>query len=131
MLIYVNDENELANYPTNESELASIQGRWRIYDPIKWDNATYTFTGDKFTLTTNKRDAISGTVKVNNNILILIAEKWRTKGRAEGRAEGREEGRAEEAFDIAQNLVNLGLPIETVVSATRLDPQKVRSLYRQ
>jgi len=39
--------------------------------------------------------------------------------------------RAEEAFEIAQNLVNLGLPIETVVSATRLDPEKVRALYQQ
>jgi len=40
-------------------------------------------------------------------------------------------GRAEEAFEIAQNMVNLGLPIETVVSATRLDPEKVRALYQQ
>jgi hypothetical protein len=52
-----------------------------------------------------------------------LAKKWR--------AEGRSEGRAEEAFEIAQNLVNLGLPIETVVSATRLDPEKVRTLYQQ
>ena len=41
------------------------------------------------------------------------------------------EARAEEAFDIAQNLANLGIPIETVVSATRLDPEKVRALYQQ
>jgi len=40
-------------------------------------------------------------------------------------------GKAEEAFEIAQNMVNLGLPIETVVSATRLDPEKVRALYQQ
>jgi hypothetical protein len=43
----------------------------------------------------------------------------------------REEGRAEGAFEIAKNLVNLGLPIETVVSATQLDPEKVRALYQQ
>jgi hypothetical protein len=43
----------------------------------------------------------------------------------------RAKGRAEEAFDIAQNMVNLGLPIETVISATRLDPEKVKVLYQQ
>jgi hypothetical protein len=43
----------------------------------------------------------------------------------------RAKGRAEEAFDIAQNMVNLGLPIETVISATRLDPEKVKVLYQR
>ena len=33
------------------------------------------------------------------------------------------------ALDIAQNMINLGLPIETVVSATKLDLEKVKSLY--
>jgi hypothetical protein len=42
------------------------------------------------------------------------------------------EARGEEhkAFAIAQNLVNLDLPIETVVSATQLDPEKVKSLKK-
>jgi hypothetical protein len=41
------------------------------------------------------------------------------------------EARGEEhkAFSIAQNLVNLGIPFETVVSATQLDPEKVRAMY--
>jgi hypothetical protein len=55
-----------------------------------------------------------------------LAKKWRTEGIAEGIAEGR----AEEAFEIAQNLVDLGFPIETVVSATRLDSERVRALYQ-
>ena len=42
-----------------------------------------------------------------------------------------EKYRAKEAFDIAQNMVNLGFPIETVISATRLDPEKVKVLYQQ
>ena len=33
------------------------------------------------------------------------------------------------AFAIAQNLVNMGMPIETVVSATQLDPEKIKGLY--
>jgi predicted transposase YdaD len=42
------------------------------------------------------------------------------------------EARAEErkALDIAQNMVNLGLSLETIVSATQLEPEKVRSLYQ-
>jgi hydroxylamine reductase (hybrid-cluster protein) len=33
------------------------------------------------------------------------------------------------ALDIAQNLVNMGISFETVVSATELDPEKVKALY--
>ena len=35
------------------------------------------------------------------------------------------------ALDIAHNLVNLGFPIETVVSATKLDIDKVKGLYQR
>jgi hypothetical protein len=60
--------------------------------------------------------------------------KWEARGRAEGEARGEARGRAEgeerKAFAIAQNLVNLGIPIETVVSATQLDPEKVKSLKK-
>jgi predicted transposase YdaD len=39
-------------------------------------------------------------------------------------------GEERKAFSIAQNMVKLGLPLETVVSATQLEPEKVRALYR-
>jgi len=39
------------------------------------------------------------------------------------------ETRAEERFNIAQNMIGLGLPFETIVSATKLAPEKVRELY--
>jgi hypothetical protein len=54
-----------------------------------------------------------------------LAAEWEAKGKAEGEVRGR----AEEAFSIAQNMVNLGLPLETVVSATQLEPEKVKALY--
>ena len=53
------------------------------------------------------------------------------QGRAEGEAQGRAEGEEHKALAIAQNLVNLGLPLETVISATGLDPEKVKVLYKQ
>ena len=48
-----------------------------------------------------------------------LAAKW------EAKAEERK------ALDIAQNMVNLGLPFETVISATRLESEKVKALYEQ
>jgi len=53
------------------------------------------------------------------------------QGIQEGIQQGIHEGRAEEAFNIAQNLVKLGLPIETVITATQLDPEKVKELYQR
>jgi len=49
----------------------------------------------------------------------------------EGLVEGREEGREESLEEVALNLVKLGLPIETVITATQLDPEKVKALYQQ
>ena len=61
--------------------------------------------------------------------------KWEARGEARGRAEGEARGRAEgeerKAFGIAQNLVKMGLPVEAVVSATELDPEKVKALYNK
>jgi len=43
------------------------------------------------------------------------------------------EARAEErkAIEVAKNLIELGIPIETVVSATKLDIEKVKALYKE
>jgi hypothetical protein len=49
-------------------------------------------------------------------------EEWEARGEVRGRAEG--------AVAIAQNMVNLGFPVETVVSATQLDLEKVKTLYQ-
>jgi len=51
-----------------------------------------------------------------------LAAMWEARGRVEGEAKGR--------FGIAQNMVKLGFPIETVISATQLDPEKVKTLYQ-
>ena len=56
-----------------------------------------------------------------------VLERTGVTARAEAR--GKAEGKAAEALAIAQNMVSLGLPFETVVSATKLDPEKVKTLY--
>jgi len=57
-------------------------------------------------------------------------DKWRAEGEAIGKAEGKAEGEEQKALAIAQNLIDLGLPIETVITATGLDPEKVKTMYK-
>ena len=78
-----------------------------------------------------------------------LAAKWeaRAEARAEARLEARAEAKAEArikaslkgtearvkestATSIAKNMVNQGYSFEAVVSATQLDPEKVRPLYQ-
>ena len=54
----------------------------------------------------------------------------RTGFAARAEARGRTEGEERKALDIAQNMINLGLPMETVISATRLDPEKLKELHK-
>jgi hypothetical protein len=64
------------------------------------------------------------------------ADKW--KAEAEAEAEAKAEAMAEaktktkleeQALSIAKNMLNLGFPFEAVVSATGLDPEKVKTLF--
>jgi len=67
-------------------------------------------------------------------VLNMLTAEWNIEDAKkvwyeEGREEGIETGIEKGSFIIAQNLVRLGLPLETVVSATQLDPEKVKQLY--
>jgi len=46
-----------------------------------------------------------------------------------GEARGEAIGKEKEAISIAKNMIGLDLPFETVVLATKLDPEIVRELY--
>jgi hypothetical protein len=81
-----------------------------------------------YAITSANYTATKEAIKMKNSFDELMEEtglaaRWEERGRVEGRAE--------EALGIAQNMVNLGLPIETVISATRLDPEKVKVLYQR
>ena len=56
---------------------------------------------------------------------ILEVTGWTAKLEARGKARGEEH----KAIDVAKNMINLGLPLETIISATMLDPEKVKELY--
>ena len=55
-----------------------------------------------------------------------LAARWEARGEARGEARAKET----EALAIARNMINLGLPTETIVSATKLDIEKVMGLYK-
>jgi hypothetical protein len=55
--------------------------------------------------------------------------KWEARGEVKGKAEGKAEGEKQRALKIAKNMVALGLPFETIVSATQLEPEKVKELF--
>jgi len=59
-------------FSNNEIELVGIQGSWKHTNP-KANGATYTFNDNNFTFTANN-STIKGTVKVNNNYLMLIVK---------------------------------------------------------
>lgn len=69
----LNDINELDNFPTNENELANIQGSWKHPNPLA-KGATYIFIGNEFTRTSKTQTPVSGTLKINDNTLILIVD---------------------------------------------------------
>ncbi len=56
----------------------------------------------------------------------IIAQKaW---AREEGKAEGRKEGEADKARSIAQNLRDMGLPLEQISKATGLSVEQIAAL---
>jgi hypothetical protein len=55
---------------------------------------------------------------------------WIAKWEARGEARGRAEGEKQKALAVAQTMIDLGLPAETVITVSGLDPEKVKALYK-
>ena len=51
------------------------------------------------------------------------------RGVAIGEANGVAKGKECKAIEVAQNMIKLGLPFETIISVTSLEPEKVKTLY--
>ena len=77
-------------------------------------------------VTRANKDSLQEVIKMSNTALTLdeIFEEAGLVARWEARGEERK------ALDIAQNMINFGLPMETVISVTKLDPEKVKELYK-
>ncbi|MCL2832675.1 MAG: hypothetical protein FWD78_05860 [Treponema sp.] len=59
-----------------------------------------------------------------------LTAKWEARGEAKGEARGEARGEERNAIKVAKNMINLGLPLETVATATELDMERVKALYQ-
>ena len=50
------------------------------------------------------------------------------EGRAEGLAKGRAEGLSETLVEVAKNLLSIGTPIESIMKATGLSEEEIKSM---
>ena len=50
------------------------------------------------------------------------------EGRAEGLAKGRAEGRSETLVEVAKNLLSIATPIESIMKATGLSEEEIKSM---
>ena len=62
------------------------------------------------------------------NCIDSAEEKGRAEGREEGRAEGRAEGERAKAIEIAQQLLAMHLPIDSITKATGLSEQDLATI---
>ncbi|MCL2833352.1 MAG: hypothetical protein FWD78_09310 [Treponema sp.] len=76
------------------------------------------------------REAIAN-MRKNSLTLEQVFEEvgWTAKWEARGVEKGENKWRQSEALDIARNMIGLGLPADTIIAATKLDPEKVMELY--
>jgi len=69
-----NNKESLDNFNINQIELESIQGTWKHTNKIT-NGSTYTFSGNEFILNNGfVGKVITGTLKIDNGILILIVD---------------------------------------------------------
>ena len=59
-----------------------------------------------------------------------IRAKIKAEYQAEKETRYQAEGEEHKAVTIAQNMINLGLPLEIIISATNLEPETVKALYQ-
>ena len=90
--------------------------------------------GDLRKLTPEERELYDEDIKVMRDL--YATQKWEEeqkrmeieKGRTEGREQGRAEGRAEGKFEIAKNLLAMGIPMDKVVQASGLTEEQISAL---
>lgn len=88
-----------------------------------------------YAITQANVSAIEEAILMSNDKLTLdqVFERTGLAAIWEARGEARAEARAKEnaVLDIAQNMVNQGYPIDAIVSLTKLEPEKVKTLFAQ
>ena len=130
---------ELARFDKKENELEGYCDKWmylfknmshlrerpKVFDEKEFDRLfemaeLCNFTPDEYYNYQNSQKMIYD----YENTIDFAKKQGEAKGREEGLAEGLEKGR----FEIARNLLSMGLSVEQIVNATGLTEEQVRSL---
>lgn len=67
-------------------------------------------------------------IMIQNDVLGTARLEGLAEGKAEGLAEGKAEGLAEGKIEVACNLKELGIPIETIIQSTHLSREEIEKL---
>jgi len=123
------DENLWLNGLSNKHDRFTIE---QVGKEIRKQGKAARLAAYLYAITSANKKASKEAIKMKDVFYEVLEESgFIARMKEKYRAKGRAEGKTEEALGIAQNMVNLGLPIETIISATRLDPEKVKVLYQQ
>jgi predicted transposase/invertase (TIGR01784 family) len=82
-------------------------------------------------LMTISKDEIERTRLMSEHKRQLDIQSKLVHAKRMGIQKGMAQGREEKTFEIARNMAKLGIPVETIVSSTHLDPEKVKMLYKE
>ncbi|GBU27767.1 hypothetical protein R84B8_01308 [Treponema sp. R8-4-B8] len=97
----------------------------RVSDEIERQGKAARLSAYFYVISGANKKAMKEVIKKMKNTFNQVIEETGLAAEWEARAEERK------SLSIAQNMINMGFPIETVISATQLDPEKVKTLYQQ
>ncbi|WP_461256398.1 hypothetical protein [Treponema sp. R80B11-R83G3] len=101
----------------------------RVSDEIERQGKAARLGAYFYVISEANEKAMKEVIKKMKNKFYQVLEETGLAAELEARGEARGEER--KSLSIAQNMIKLGFPIETVISATQLDPEKVKTLYQQ
>lgn len=113
--------NEIFNRLFSEAEIAHFSK----VELREYEDSLKAYRDIKNSLDTAKAEGLAegfGKGRVEGHAEGLV------EGRAEGLVEGRAEGRSETLVEVAKNLLSIGTPIESIMKATGLSEEEIKSM---
>ena len=113
--------NEIFNRLFSEAEIAHFSK----VELREYEDSLKAYRDIKNSLDTAKAEGLAegfGKGRVEGHAEGLV------EGRAEGLAKGRAEGRSETLVEVAKNLLSIGTPIESIMKATGLSEEEIKSM---
>ena len=116
----------------NLSNRLNYAGAKRVIEEVNLRGKTSGADAYIYAISMANTKAIEGVIRMSRQAKtleqVLKDAGWIARWEAQGEAKGEVRGKHIQTVEIAKNMMNLGLSMETIVSATKLDPEKVREL---